>query len=346
MLLADLDAESSAREHVTMIQDAARRAAGITRHLLAFSRRQILNLAPVNVNQLLGRLQPMLMHLLPRSVRIDFRLAPEVPLITVDETQIEQVILNLAVNARDVMPGGGRLLIETTVVELDDEFASQHISTRTGPHVVIAISDTGVGMDAATQARVFEPFFTTKGFGGSGLGLSTVYGIVKQSGGNVWVYSEPGRGATFKVYFPVAAEPTPPPAPEPPSADIPGHQWIFIVEDDAAIRRVMSRTLHGHGFSVLEAASAEEALATPDHLLERVDVLVTDVVLPGLNGAELATRLAARKPGLRVLYVSGYTENAISQQGVLDAGVEFLQKPFTPRMLAQRLRQILDGSEA
>ena len=347
VLRADLPPDSALREQVEMIQDGARRAAGITRHLLAFSRRQIMTVAPVDVNQLIERAHTTLTHLLPPSIRVDLRLAPELPAIAADEAQLEQVILNLAVNAREAMPDGGRLLIETMVVELDEDFASRHPAADAGRHVLIAVSDTGVGMDAATQARVFEPFFTTKGYSGSGLGLSTVYGIVKQSGGNIWVYSEPNHGTTFKVYFPVAGEaPAGAPALEPHAPSGASSECIFLVEDDPAIRRVTTRTLRSKGFTVIEAGSAEDALTISAEQLQGVDVLVTDVVLPGLNGAELAAALAARKPGLQVLFVSGYTENAISQHGVLDPGVEFLQKPFTPRMLAQRLRQILDQPSA
>jgi two-component system, cell cycle sensor histidine kinase and response regulator CckA len=345
VLLAELDGGSPAREHVTIIQDAARRAAGITRQLLAFSRRQIFNVAPVDVNRLVERLRPTLAQVLTEAVRIELRLAPVVPAIAVDESQIEQVFVNLAANARDAMAGGGRLVVETAVVNLDEQFAREHPSTRPGPHVLIAITDTGTGMDHATQERAFEPFFTTKGNAARGLGLSTVYGIVKQSGGSIWISSEPGRGTTIELYFPVAGDLAAAPTVE---ADAPAGgegRVVLVVEDDPAIRRVTARTLRGEGFSVIEAGSAEEALATPDAVLAGVNVLVTDVVLPGLNGAELAARLTARQSGLRVLYVSGYTDDAISHYGVLDAGVNFLQKPFTPRVLAQRLRLILRGPE-
>jgi len=258
---------------------------------------------------------------------------------------MEQVILNLAVNSRDAMPKGGRLTIETGNVVLDESAAQRHLDVRAGPYVMLAMTDTGAGMDAETQARVFEPFFTTKGQG-TGLGLSTVYGIVKQSGGNIWAYSEPGQGTTFKIHFP-REEGVPraePPAPEP-VARGPRSETILVVEDSDMVRSLVSQVLRKAGYSILEARSGEDALRIAGLYEGPIHLLVTDVVMPGMGGRQVADRLTATRPETRVLYVSGYTENAIVHQGVLEAGIDFLEKPFTPQALEQRVAEVL-GREA
>ena len=271
-------------------------------------------------------------------------LAPALGPVRVDPGQMEQVIMNLAVNARDAMPDGGKLTIETADVEIAESYAREHaVAVPPGPYVLLAVSDTGCGMDAETLPRVFEPFFTTKGQGkGTGLGLSTVYGIVKQNAGYVWVYSEPGRGTTFKIYFPLAAETV-----EPLSGDdalrgeTGGNETILLVEDDSAVRAFSIRVLRDRGYAVLEAKDGDEALAICDEYEGPIHLMITDVIMPGMSGRELAEHLARVCPNVKVLYVSGYTDNAIVHHGVLDAGVAFLQKPFSSGGLLRKVRETL-----
>jgi CheY-like chemotaxis protein len=255
------------------------------------------------------------------------------------------VVLNLVVNARDAMPRGGKLTIETGNVVLDEAYAVEHADVAPGPHAMLAISDSGEGMTQEARAHVFEPFFTTKPVGmGTGLGLATVYGIVRQAGGHVWVYSERGRGTTFKVYFPqVAAAPGQRPGAPARRGVVGGSETILLVEDDARVRDVTARALRGAGYRVLEASSGEEALEAAAGAVPPVALVVTDVVMPGLSGRDVAESLQRRIPRLRVLYVSGYTQNTIVHHGVLDSGIEFLSKPFTPSALLARVREILDG---
>jgi two-component system, cell cycle sensor histidine kinase and response regulator CckA len=342
MLLEDIPIDSPLRENVMVIRDAADRAAAMTRQLLAFGRRQILRVVTIDVNRLITKLHKMLSRLLPESIHFELRLYDGLPPINADYSQIEQVVMNLVVNARDAMPGGGSLIVETSAVNLDEGYVAVHPGTKPGPHVLVAITDTGVGMDTETQQRIFEPFFTTKGHTGTGLGLSTVYGIVQQSGGSIWVYSEPGQGTTFKLYFPAATAQIISAAPQPLARGV-GSENVLIVEDDEAIRRVGVRVLRNEGYSVLQAASAEEALEIDAQALARVDLMITDVVLPGLNGRQLADSLRSTYPNMRVLFVSGYTEDAIVHHGVLDEGVAFLPKPFSPRALLGRVRAMLDS---
>jgi two-component system, cell cycle sensor histidine kinase and response regulator CckA len=265
--------------------------------------------------------------------------------VKADPNQLEQVLLNLAVNARDAMPNGGKLTIETQNVELDQEYVRGHLSAQPGPYVMLAVSDTGVGMDAATQARIFEPFFTTKERGkGTGLGLATVYGIVKQSGGWIWVYSEPGQGTTFKVYLPHAAEVAAPAAPTPaPPVSVKGSETILLVEDDDMIRHLVQKVLKANGYTVLAAGNGADAERMASAHDGPIHLLMTDVVLPGLNGRQVAERLGAQRPDMRVLFLSGYTDDAIVHHGVLEAGVAFLQKPFPPGVLVRKVREVLDS---
>jgi CheY-like chemotaxis protein len=278
---------------------------------------------------------------------IELRVIPAADLwkTRVDPGQLEQVLMNLVVNARDAMEQGGTLTIETGNVRLDEAYASAHAGATLGPNVMLAISDTGIGMDRATQGRIFEPFFTTKAQGkGTGLGLSTAFGIVNQSGGTIWVYSEPGQGTTFKVYFPRAegeAADVPAAHPEPHAAH--GTETILLVEDEAGVRSVARTILTNHGYTVLEASSGEEALRIA-HDATTIDLLVTDVVMPKMNGRQLAQQLLDTRPQLKVLYISGYTDNTIVHHGVLDEGVAFLQKPITPARLAQKVRTVLDSA--
>jgi CheY-like chemotaxis protein len=263
----------------------------------------------------------------------------------VDPSQISQVILNLAVNARDAMPEGGKLTIETAAVELDAGFDQEHIAVRPGPYVMLSVSDTGQGMDAVTQAHIFEPFFTTKGPGnGTGLGLSTSYGIVKQSGGYIWVSGEPGHGATFKNYFPRVSKVSRVKRAAPASNSAPrGSETILLVEDEAGVRRLARSVLEERGYTVLEAASGDDAMALVHQHAGRIGLVLTDVVMPGMSGRELVQHLVAARPDLRVLYMSGYTDDAVVHHGVLTASMAFIGKPFPPLALARRVREVLDA---
>ena len=328
------------------IQKAAVRAADLTRQLLAFSRQQVLAPKVLDVDALVTNLEKMLRRLIGEDVELRFVAKASRAAVLADPGQLEQVIVNLVVNARDAMPRGGKLTIETATVDLDAGYAWEHGTVEPGPYVMLAVTDTGVGIDRAAQARLFEPFFTTKEFGkGTGLGLATVYGIVKQSGGYIWVYSEPGQGATFKVYLPrvePAGEPVA--APQPPARALGGTETILLAEDEAAVRTLARRILEKHGYKLLLAATGRDGVQVAEQHAAPIDLLVTDVVMPEMGGRELAQRLTARQPGLKVLYLSGYTDDAIVHHGVLDAGVAFLQKPFKPDDLVRKIRAVLDGT--
>ncbi len=327
------------------IRRAAERAAGLTRQLLAYSRRQVLEPRVTDPNRLVAETERLLRRLIGEDIALEVRLAPDAGRVLVDPGQLQQVLLNLAVNARDAMPRGGTLTLETANLELDEAYTREHPGASPGPHVMIAVTDTGTGMDAATRERLFEPFFTTKETGkGTGLGLATAYGIVKQSGGSIYVYSEPGRGATFKVYLPrVDAAPGvvagPAPAEPHPAAGV----TVLLAEDDELVRASVGAMLRHVGYSVLEAEHGAAALAVARAHPGPIALLVTDVVMPGMGGPALAEALAAERPETKVLFVSGYTTNAIVHHGVLDPGVAFLQKPFTHRDLLAKIRQVLAG---
>jgi two-component system cell cycle sensor histidine kinase/response regulator CckA len=333
------------REEVEEIRKAAVRAADLTRQLLAFSRQQVIAPTVLNPNDVVANMDKLLRRLLGEDVELRAVLASDLASVKADPSQLEQVLLNLAVNARDAMPNGGKLTIETQNVELDQEYVRGHLSAQPGPYVMFAVSDTGVGMDAATQARIFEPFFTTKEKGkGTGLGLATVYGIVKQSGGWIWVYSEPGQGTTFKVYLPRVAEAAAPAAPSPaPPVSVRGSETVLVVEDDEMIRKLIHKVLKANGYTVLVAASGGDAERVAGQHDGPIHLLMTDVVMPGLNGREVARRLTAVRAGIRVLYLSGYTDDAIVHHGVLEPGVAFLQKPFSPTVLGRKVREVLDS---
>ncbi len=330
------------------IGKAAKRAAGLTRQLLAFGRNQLLRPEVLNLNSVISKMSSMLEPLLGEDIDLQVFSDPTLARVLADRSQIEQVILNLAVNARDAMPDGGRLQIETMNVDLDKDYASRHVGVRPGKYVMMAVTDTGVGIPTEIQSRVFEPFFTTKELGkGTGLGLSTVYGIVKQSGGNIWLYSELGHGTCFKVYLPQAEEEETISIEPKPAKEVPrGSGTILLVEDQAPLRKVLAEHLRDGGYDVYSAANPEEAMSLAEQQASSISLLVTDVVLPRLKGDKLYAQLRDVVPKLKVIYCSGYTSNSIVQEGILDPGASFLQKPFTrDALLAMVWKVMKDRSQ-
>jgi PAS domain S-box-containing protein len=344
LLQADLPDDVAVQENLDEIRQAARRAAGLTSQLLAFSRQQVLEPRVLNANEVVTGLEKMLRRIIGEDVDLVTKLAPTLGHVRADPGQLEQALLNLVINARDAMPGGGRLVIETAEAELDEEYNADHGIEGVGPYVMIAITDSGQGMDKATQARIFDPFFTTKEQGkGTGLGLSTVYGIVKQSGGFVWVYSEPGHGATFKVYLPRVDAAVEVPVAPTTVRTTGGRETVLVVEDEEALRRVAERILIRDGYTVHAASSGEEALALAKSSPRPIDLIATDVVMPGLGGRDLVRRLLAIHPDAKVLFMSGYTDDAVLRHGIPEPGTAFLQKPFSGLALTHKIREILDG---
>jgi PAS domain S-box-containing protein len=342
LLSSALGSESPHQSDLGEIRHAADRAASLTRQLLAFSRRQILEPRVLDLRESLRGIESMLRRLIGEDIDVVLRTTDEAARVKADPGQIEQVILNLAINARDAMPEGGSLLLEVMNATLDESYARRHVSVKPGRYVMLGVSDTGMGMDALTQARIFEPFFTTKkAERGTGLGLSTVYGIVKQSGGNIWVYSEPGRGATFKVYLPRVDEVEDQPASEPAPGTLTGSETILVVEDEPGVRELVRRVLERYGYRVLVAATPHDALELAARHVDPIHLLMSDVVLPEMSGRSLANQIVAQRPDIRVIYMSGYTDNAIVHHGVLDPDTPFLQKPFTPEALARKVRAVL-----
>jgi len=348
LVLEDLGLESRARLDIQEIEKAAKRAAGLTRQLLIFSRQQVLEPRALDLNALVGNLEKMLHRLIGEDIELRTKQATALGAVRADPGQLEQAIVNLVVNARDAMPQGGRLTIETADVELDRGYVAGHVPTQPGPYVLLAISDTGVGMDGATKARLFEPFFTTKEPGrGTGLGLATVYGIVKQSGGYIWTYSELGHGTTFKIYLPRVAEtPEAPESTTSPPTPVRGSETLLVVEDQEEVRKLTKRVLEARGYTVLAARNGAEALEIVAQHPSKIHLMITDVVMPGMNGRELAQHARARRSYLKVLYVSGYTGEAVLQHRLLEPGVAFLQKPFTPDVLARKTREVLDNTKS
>ncbi|MDZ7373393.1 MAG: PAS domain S-box protein [candidate division KSB1 bacterium] len=343
LILLDLEANDPIRQDVEEIKKAASRAASLTRQLLAFGRKLVLQPRVLNLNELVENLTKMLRRLIGEDIELVVDLDPELGNIHADPAQIEQVVVNLVVNARDAMPHGGRLVIETSNVALDEEYARTHVDARPGNYVMLAVSDTGHGMDEATKAHIFEPFFSTKGKDHAGLGLAQVYGIVKQSGGHIWVYSEPGHGTTFKIYLPRVDAPAEKPVqPEEAKAVLEGTETVLLVEDDDTVRALTRSVLRRFGYTVLEAKSPGDALLISERHAGPIHVLVTDVVMPGMNGRELAERLRTQRPDLRVIYCSGYTDNLVTVQGLLEEGVDFVPKPFHPEALLRKVRDALD----
>jgi two-component system, cell cycle sensor histidine kinase and response regulator CckA len=326
------------------IKKAGARAAGLTRQLLAFSRKQILQPKVLDVNALIGGMEPMLRQLIVAHVDLTVSLAAQAALIKMDPTQLEQILVNLAVNAADAMPRGGKLTIETTNVTLDEHYQQRHLPVTPGAYVMLAVSDTGTGMDEATSRRIFEPFFTTKDVGkGTGLGLATVYGIVKQSGGDIWVSSQPGRGTTFRIYLPHVAAGAPSSMERSSEAGDAsrGTETVLLVEDDEAVSLLARVTLERFGYRVLQAGSPKEAVRVASEFTQPIHLLLSDVIMPESEGPPLLERLITSRPALRVLYMSGYAGEAVRHVLIVE-GTPFLQKPFTPRALAQKVREVLD----
>ncbi len=346
LLIAELGPADPAREHVEAIRTAAERAASLTQQLLAFSRRQVLQPRVLDPNDIIARMEPLIRRLIGEHIELDAVLRAT-GAIRADPSQLEQVVLNLAVNARDAMPEGGRLSIRSDDAEFDQAYASEHFEVAPGKYVLLTVSDTGVGMDAATKSHVFEPFFTTKESGrGTGLGLATIYGIVRQSGGHIWLYSEPGLGTTFKVYFPAVSRVTGEPVPFRLEAPSRGTETILLVEDEQAVRDLARLVLERQGYIVLAAADGREALQVAARDPRHLDLLVTDVVMPGMSGPDLARTLRAGRPDLRVLLLSGYTRDAVGRRNELEAGMAFLGKPFTPDTLARKVHEALTSPES
>jgi len=343
LLLEGLPTLSPLRPDLEEIRKAATRAGALTRQLLAFSRKQVLEMRVLDLNELVADMDKMLRRLLGEDIDVLTKLDPALGAVRADAGQLEQVIVNLAVNARDAMPDGGRLTIETRNAELDDSYAREHVPVQPGRYVMLAVSDTGAGMSAETMSHVFEPFFTTKEAGkGTGLGLATVYGIVKQSGGYVWCYSERGEGTSFKVYLPRVDAPV---DQFPARVALPrtvGSETILLVEDEVGVRALTRRLLERHGYTVLEAGTADAALGLSRDHVGPIHLLLADVVLPGASGPTLADELRSRRAQLKVLFMSGYTEDAIVHRGVLKPNTAFINKPFSADSLAAKIREVLD----
>jgi nitrogen-specific signal transduction histidine kinase/ActR/RegA family two-component response regulator len=345
-LLADrLPVGEALHRNAEQIQTAAQRAAALTQQLLAFSRKQILAPKVLNVHSVVADMEKMLQRLIGEDIELETSSKPDLWLVKADRSQIEQVVMNLAVNARDAMPQGGRLMIETTNVEFDASVSHSPAVVAPGKYVMLAVTDNGCGMDSKTQAHIFEPFFTTKEKGkGTGLGLATVYGVVKQSGGYVWVYSEPGHGTTFKIYLPRIEDETATSARDrnvKPDALPRGTEVVLLVEDEAGVRELAREYLEMSGYTVIVAPDGRTAIELASMHKGTIHLLMTDMVMPGIGGRELAERVAAIRPEIKILYMSGYTDQAVVHQGILGTDAPLLQKPFTLATLTTKLREIL-----
>jgi signal transduction histidine kinase len=347
LLLEELPSEDPKREDLEQIRKAAEGAAGLTRQLLAFSRQQVLQPRILDLNGVVENTEKLLDRLIGEDIQLSTVLAPDLGLVNGDPGQLEQILMNLVVNSRDAMPRGGRLTIETADLNADDLFVRNHPLARPGRYAMLAVTDTGVGMDEETKVHIFEPFFTTKEQGkGTGLGLATVYGIVKQSGGFVWVYSEPGHGTSIKVYLPCAEAAAQASAAQETAADsgMPrGSETVLVVEDAPAVRAVMRQVLKRQGYTVLDAPDGAEALRLSAEHTGPIHMVLTDLVMPVLGGRQLTERLTELRPDTKVLYTSGYTDDAVVRHGLLESGVAFLQKPFAPEVLARKVREVLNA---
>ena len=347
LIIQSMSDDDPLKKDIKEIKTAGLRAAALTRQLLAFSRRQVLAPEVLDPNFVVTNIEQMLRRLIGEDIEFAVKLNSDAGRVKADPGQLEQVLMNLAVNARDAMPDGGVLTIEISVTEWDDTLVQQSEDMKPGPYVVLTVSDTGIGMNEEVRSRIFEPFFTTKDKGkGTGLGMATVYGIVKQSGGDIHVYSEPGAGTTFRVYLPRVDEVGKPKmATVEQTVDVRGSETVLVVEDDDRIRAFVSRVLKNGGYKVLEASHGDEALAICRQRDEPPHLLLTDVIMPKMSGRELADRLVKMYPQIEVLYMSGYTDDTIAHHGVLEPGLNFISKPFPSDDLVKKVREILDGGD-
>jgi two-component system cell cycle sensor histidine kinase/response regulator CckA len=345
LILETLAPDNSIRRDLELIREAGQHAASLTSQLLAFSRKQILQPEILDLNAAITQMSSMLRRLIGEDIEIVAATQPDLGLVNADPGQIQQIIMNLAVNARDAMPQGGKLTIETSNVDCDEDYVKNHSDVSAGSYVMLAITDNGIGIDDATKAHLFEPFFTTKAKGkGTGLGLSTIYGIVKQSNGFIWVYSEPGKGTTFKIYFPrVEDETAGTRAKSETELESQGSETVLIVEDEASVRALACRILKKRGYTILEAPDAKQAQIIAEEYAGKIHLLLTDVVMPGMTGKQLVLNLKSRRPDMKVLYISGYTNNSIVHHGMLEPGVAFLQKPFAIKSLARKVREVINS---
>ena len=345
IVLIELEADSPLRGDVEEIRKAGRRAESLIRQLLTFSRNQVLQLKVLDLNIIVADISKMLQRVIGEEINLETIFEPDLGYVKVDPGQVEQVIMNLVVNARDAMPEGGKLTIETANVYLDEEYGRRHgVEMQPGPYVMLAVSDTGIGMDEEVLAHIFEPFFTSKERGkGTGLGMATVYGIVKQSSGYIWVYSEPGQGSSVKIYLPRVEEEVELEQKKHVSEELPrGSETILVVEDNDGVRNLAREVLQRYGYNVLEVQNGEEALRNAGRHEGPIHLMLTDVVMPGMSGRELAERVQARRREVKILFMSGYTDDAIVHHGILEAGVNFLEKPFSTKVLLRRVRDVLD----
>jgi two-component system cell cycle sensor histidine kinase/response regulator CckA len=344
LILGDLKLDDPLRGDIEEIQKAASRAAGLTRELLLFSRQQVLEPKVIDLHDVLKGIDSLLQRILGEDVELVLLSPKSIGRVMADPTNVEQLILNLVVNARDAMPLGGKVTIELTDIELDQSYAEGHVPSKAGPYVMMTVSDTGTGMDRETQSRIFEPFFTTKEKGkGTGLGLSIVFGIVQRSGGSIWVYSEVGHGTTFKIYLPRVDASADVPVPSVAPTKLGGTETILLVEDEEQVRAIVLNALRRHGYHVMAAQHPGEAIVLCEAHSGKIDLLLTDVVMPHMSGPQLAKRLTALRPEMRVLCMSGYTDDSVVRHGALEPGVAFIQKPVTPALLARKVREVLDA---